>query len=70
MKFTLGRKLGLAFALVLAVMACSSGLTYWKIAEMRSQEELMIERQDSEPDLFSRPVAHPISRRAGPANLF
>ncbi len=43
MKFTLGRKLGLAFALVLAVMACSSGLTYWKIAEMRSQEELMIE---------------------------
>jgi methyl-accepting chemotaxis protein len=42
MKFTLGRKLGLAFALVLAVMACSSGLTYWKVSDMRSQEDLMI----------------------------
>jgi methyl-accepting chemotaxis protein len=39
MKFTLGWKLGIAFALVLTVMVCSAGLTYWKISEMHRNEE-------------------------------
>jgi methyl-accepting chemotaxis protein len=42
MKFTIGRKLGLGFAVVLIVMVCSSTLTYWKISDMRSREEAMI----------------------------
>jgi methyl-accepting chemotaxis protein len=41
MKMSLGRKLGLGFGLVLALMACSAGLTYWKISDMRIRQDAM-----------------------------
>ena len=41
MRMSLGRKLGLGFGLVLALMVCSAGLTYWKISEMRGLQEAM-----------------------------
>ena len=42
MKMSLGRKLGFGFGVVLALMVCSAGLTYWKISDMRSRQEAMI----------------------------
>lgn len=41
MKLTLRRKLGIAFTVVLALVVCSAGLTYWKISEMRAGEDAM-----------------------------
>lgn len=41
MKFTVRKKLGLAFAVVLTVMVFSGVLTFWKISDMRTREEGM-----------------------------
>ena len=39
MKFTIGKKLGLAFGTLLGLMIISLGFVYWKSAEIRAVEE-------------------------------
>jgi methyl-accepting chemotaxis protein len=41
MKFTIGKKLGLAFATLLGLMVISSGLAYWKARDIRDVERRM-----------------------------
>ena len=43
MKMSIGQKIGGGFAVVLAIMVCSAGLTYWKISDMRGRQEAMID---------------------------
>jgi methyl-accepting chemotaxis protein len=42
MRLTLGRKLGLSFGVILALMIVSSGMTYMKIKDSQSKEYLLI----------------------------
>jgi methyl-accepting chemotaxis protein len=42
MRLTLGRRLGLSFGVILALMIVSSGMTYMKIKDSQSKEYLLI----------------------------
>lgn len=42
MRLTLGRKLGMSFGVILALMIVSSAMTYVKIKDSQSKEEFLI----------------------------
>jgi len=43
MKMSIGRKLGVGFALVSLLTVCSAVVTYWKISDIRGKQEAMVD---------------------------
>ena len=39
MKLTLGKKLGLGFGVILALMVLSTVMTYWKVADIKQSQD-------------------------------